>query len=62
MEHAKELAGRRVRLVVFPSEVGTLESAPEGSAAAALMPFVGGWAGDDLEECLRLVYKTRGRF
>lgn len=61
MEHSDELAGRRVRLVVFPSEGGTVKNAPEGSAAAALMPFVGGWAGDDLEELTREVYENRSQ-
>ncbi|HEX8597129.1 MAG TPA: hypothetical protein VF952_01270 [Chloroflexia bacterium] len=61
MEHAEELAGRRVRLVVFPSEAGTLKNAPVGSAAAALTPFVGGWAGDDLEELTREAYENRSQ-
>jgi hypothetical protein len=61
MEHAEELAGKRVRLFVFSDEVDTGESAPEGSAAAALMPFVGGWAGDDIEELRRDVYENRSQ-
>ena len=61
MEHAGELAGKRVRLVVFPNEAATMENVPEGSAAAALMPFVGGWEGDDLEELIRDVYESRSQ-
>ncbi|HEY0069391.1 MAG TPA: hypothetical protein VGE04_05425, partial [Chloroflexia bacterium] len=58
---AEELAGKRVRVVVFSNEAETLENAPEGSAAAALMPFVGGWEGDDLEELRRDVYENRSQ-
>ncbi len=61
LEHSDELAGRRVRLVVFPSEADTMEDAPNGSAAAALMPFVGGWEGDDLQELTREVYENRSQ-
>lgn len=61
MEHAEELAGKRVRVVVFSNEVEALEDIPEGSAAAALMPFVGGWEGDDLDELRRDVYENRSQ-
>ncbi|HEY0071292.1 MAG TPA: hypothetical protein VGE04_15105 [Chloroflexia bacterium] len=61
MEHAQELAGKRVRVVVFSNEAGAQEGVPEGSAAAALMPFVGGWEGDDLEELIQDVYETRSQ-
>ena len=56
MEHAEELAGMRVRLVVLP------ERDKNFSTAASLLKYAGTWQGDDLEECLRLVYETRGRF
>jgi hypothetical protein len=65
VQHAPELAGRRVRLTV-------LEEAPEEpypgippqdrpSTAASLLKYAGTWEGDDLEECLRLVYATRSK-
>ncbi|HVF99451.1 MAG TPA: hypothetical protein VND68_06410 [Chloroflexia bacterium] len=61
MKHAEELAGKRVRVVVFETEAETMGNAPEGSAAAALMPFVRGWEGDDLEELTRDVYENRSQ-
>ena len=32
----------------------------EKSTAKELLKFAGTWKGDDLEECLEEVYKTRG--
>lgn len=60
LEHSEELAGKRVRLTVLAEKNGSQE-APEGSAAAALMPFVGGWEGDDLRELVRDVYENRSQ-
>lgn len=32
-----------------------------GAKAGDLLQFAGTWEGDDLEDCLRLVYKTRSQ-
>jgi hypothetical protein len=65
-EHALDLAGRRVRLIVLPEEPEAPPSKPpvfrpgQGpSTARSLLKYAGTWEGDDLEECLRLVYATR---
>lgn len=64
MEHAEKLAGKRVRVLVLADEVEIAPSAPKGTALETLLPFVGGWAGDDFEECLQEVYdnRTQARF
>ncbi|HEX8220894.1 MAG TPA: hypothetical protein VF914_17020 [Chloroflexia bacterium] len=64
MEHAEELAGKRVRVVVLPGKVEIAPSAPKGTALETLLLFVGGWAGDDFDECLQEVYdnRTQARF
>jgi ABC-type amino acid transport substrate-binding protein len=59
MEHAEELAGKRVRVVVLTDEVEISQSTPKGTALEALLPFAGGWVGDDFEECLQAVYENR---
>ena len=33
---------------------------PKRSTARALLKYAGTWVGDDLEQCLREVYTTRG--
>ena len=71
-EHANELAGRRVRLIVLPVEAedngehdGKPEAAPRPepgfSTARSLLKYTGTWLGDDLEECLQAVYDNRSR-
>lgn len=35
-------------------------SIPKRSTARALLKYAGTWVGDDLEQCLREVYTTRG--
>ena len=61
MEHSEELAGKRVRLTILAEEKNGSQEAPAGSAAAALIPFVGGWQGDDLQELVRDVYENRSQ-
>ena len=34
---------------------------PAPTPASALLQFAGTWVGDDLQECLELVYLTRGK-
>jgi hypothetical protein len=67
-EHAPELAGRRVRLTVLSEEPGALppklpvfRPGQGPSTARSLLKYAGTWAGDDLEECLKLVYRTRSQ-
>ncbi len=49
------------------TDVRSLDDAPKSSEgpsptpAAALLQFAGTWVGDDLDECLDLVYRTRGQ-
>jgi len=60
--HAPELAGRRVRLTVLtplskPENNGSFREA----SGRSLLRHAGTWVGDDLEECLEMVYQTRGQ-
>lgn len=61
MEHAKELMGKRVRLVVLPADENSLSQDPEFSTARSLLKYAGTWVGDDFEECLQAVYDARGK-
>lgn len=58
MQHASELAGRRVKLIVLPAEEAE-QSEPGFSTAASLLKHAGTWQGDDFEECLQAVYDNR---
>jgi hypothetical protein len=71
-EHANELAGRRVRLIVLPNEAedkGEHDSKPEAeprpetgfSTARSLLKYAGTWLGDDLEDSLQAVYDNRSQ-
>jgi hypothetical protein len=66
-EHADELAGRRVHLTVFPEPqkapepASALRPAHGPSTAKSILQYAGTWEGDDLEECLELVYATRSK-
>ena len=42
------------------SEIPVEDSNRTKSTARKLLKFAGAWKGDDLEECLEEVYKTRG--
>jgi hypothetical protein len=42
------------------SDAGAWEG-PAPTPAGALLDFAGTWVGDDLDECLSLVYRTRGK-
>lgn len=44
-----------------PSPIPDSEPILRGSTAEDLLQFAGTWEGDDLEECLQLVYKTRSK-
>ncbi len=64
-EHAPELVGRRVRLIVLPARENEpypdLPPEARPSTAASLLKYAGTWVGDDLEECLRDVYANRAK-
>ncbi len=65
LAHTANLAGRRVRITVLPDD--PTPASPEqpplfrpASTASSLLKYAGTWAGDDLEECLQIVYDNRG--
>jgi hypothetical protein len=60
LTHARQLAGRRVKVIVLPEPQVTTEGYPY-STAGSLLKHMGKWAGDDLEERLREVYAARGK-
>ncbi|MBD1893125.1 hypothetical protein [Coleofasciculus sp. FACHB-129] len=60
--HSKELAGKRVRVTVLRDEPESPSSetpSPSNSTAESLLRYAGTWEGDDLEECLQMVYDSR---
>jgi len=63
--HSAELAGRRVRVTVIPETTPpeTEKKPPSFRPASgnSLLRHAGTWEGDDLEECVRLVYETRSQ-
>jgi hypothetical protein len=68
LARAPELAGHRLRVTVLdtaeePAETekpSSIRPAKDGpSTAGSLLKYAGTWEGDDLEECLRLVYENR---
>lgn len=61
-KHGPELAGRHVRLTVTASPSGEdSEGSFREASGHSLMRHAGMWQGDDLEECLAIVYQTRGQ-
>jgi predicted amidophosphoribosyltransferase len=60
LAHADQLAGRKVRLIVLSSQPSSTTSEQGYSTAESLLKYAGTWEGDDFEECLQLVYDTRG--
>ncbi|GAB4286672.1 MAG: hypothetical protein Fur0025_19450 [Oscillatoriaceae cyanobacterium] len=65
LAHTANLAGRRVRLTVLPED--PTPQSPENpplfrpASGRSLLRHAGTWAGDDLEECLQMVYDNRGQ-
>ena len=65
LAHTANLAGRRVRLTVLPED--PTPASPENpplfrpASGHSLLRHAGTWAGDDLEECLQMVYDNRGQ-
>lgn len=63
LAYTDKFAGRRVRVIVLLDEPKSEEAQPSfrPSSGESLLRHAGTWAGDDLEECLQLVYDTRGK-
>jgi hypothetical protein len=63
--YSDKLAGQRVRVIVLPNKPqssSTQTPTPlSHSTAESLLKYAGTWEGDDFEECLQLVYDTRGQ-
>jgi hypothetical protein len=59
--HADELSGRRVRLIVLPTEPELAPETGRASSASSLLKYTGTWVGNDLVDRLREVYEARGR-
>lgn len=62
-QRCREFAGKRVRVQVTELEKADIpgDSLPAGTPLGALREVAGTWVGDDFEECLELVYKTRSQ-
>ena len=59
MEHAQELAGKRVRVVILTGNIEAVEEIPKHSTLGGLLKHAGTWQGDDFEEALQSVYDNR---
>ena len=62
--HSAELTGHKVRVTVIPSESeSSSEQTPSFRPASgrSLLRHAGTWEGDDLDECLDLVHKSRSQ-
>ena len=62
--HSAELSGHKVRVTVIPSESeSSSEQNPSFRPASgrSLLRHAGTWEGDDLDECLDLVHKSRSQ-
>ena len=44
---------------IQPNSSGTIAYKP--ASGRSILRHAGAWVGDDLEDCLRLVYETRGK-
>ena len=62
-ELADELAGHRVRLKVLSAPDPQPPQPPvfRPGSGESVLRSAGTWVGDDLEECLNLVYTTRSK-
>ena len=65
LAHADKFANRRVRVIVLLDEPESEQEQTQPSfrpaSGKSLLRHAGTWAGDDFEECLQLVYDTRGK-
>ncbi len=63
--YSEKLAGHRVRVIILPDKPQSLSTETPTplihSTAESLLKYAGTWEGDDVEECLQLVYDTRGQ-
>ena len=61
-KHGAELAGRHVRLTVAADRpIDESNGLFREASGQSLLRHAGMWQGDDLEECLAIVYQTRGQ-
>lgn len=60
-----QLNGRRVKLIVLPtlsvSELDDEVPSFQAGKGGSILDYAGRWSGDDLEDCLQLVYNTRSQ-
>ncbi len=64
LEHASELAGRKVHLTVLTEPSTPLTAKPPAfrpGSGRSILRHAGTWAGDDLEACLQDVYANRSK-
>jgi hypothetical protein len=63
--YSDKLAGHRVRVIVLhdKSESSSTQTPTplSHSTAESLLKYAGTWEGNDFEECLQLVYDSRGQ-
>ena len=63
--YSDKLAGHRVRVIVLPDNSqssSTQTPTPlSHSTAESLLKYAETWEGDDFEECLQLIYDSRGQ-
>ncbi|MCT7953884.1 hypothetical protein [Laspinema palackyanum] len=64
VSHSDALAGCQVRVTVLsrPPQSPSPDNPPRFRPASgrSLLRQAGTWCGDDLEDCLKMVYETRG--
>ena len=64
VSHSDALAGCQVRVTVLsgPPQSPSPDNPPRFRPASgrSLLRHAGTWSGDDLEDCLKMVYETRG--
>jgi len=62
LTHSQELSGHRVRLFVLPDTDEPYPGVPANqrpSTGASLLKYAGTWVGDDLQDRLDEVYRSR---
>jgi hypothetical protein len=65
-KQAAKFSGRRVRVTFIPDSTHQpsgrrIPKPADESTARFLKEFAGSWVGDDLDECINMVGKTRSR-
>ncbi len=64
VSHSDTFAGCQVRVTVLsgPPQFPSPDNPPHFRPASgrSLLSHAGTWSGDDLEDCLKMIYETRG--